>query len=191
MESGGTLFTTFLDQMASPSSHEVWAKHRARVRREGVCLLASTDFAAIKKKEHGKFYGWLVFATSNIKPRSRKHQFLQTFSARYHGLSRLGQKILGFFGLLLKRGQYDRLENNQVIAQRKEVRSHFLFFPVNVQLLIVSGVATSRMAATSSGWTTSPSTDSNKCRYLTCRQERSTKCCGQGPGCEEAMSRLK
>ncbi len=82
----------------------------------------SADFALLKQREHGKFYGWLVFATSNVKPRSRKQMFLQTFSARYHGLSRLGQKILGYFGLLMKRTQYDRMETQKVIAQRREVR---------------------------------------------------------------------
>ena len=122
VESGGALFTSFLDQMASPVSHELWARHRSSVRRHGDSVLDSTEFAAIRQREHGKFYGWLVFATSNVKPQSRKHMFLQTFSAKYHGLSRLGQKILGHFGLLMKHTQYDSMETKEVIAQRKEIR---------------------------------------------------------------------
>ena len=177
--------------MASPSSHEVWARHKAQVRREGISLLDATDFAQIKRKEHGKFYGWLVFATSNIRPRSRKHCFLQTFSARYHGLSRLGQKILAFFGLLMKNSQYDRLENNQVVAQRKEVRYCLLFLACNRAAAECDlCVATSRRAVASSGWITSLSTDSNRCKYQAWRRELTTRCCGRARGCARVLSKL-
>ena len=191
VESGGALFTTFLDQMASPVSHELWARHRSSVRRHGDSVLDSTEFAAIRQREHGKFYGWLVFATSNVKPQSRKHMFLQTFSAKYHGLSRLGQKILGHFGLLMKHTQYDRMETQEVIAQRKEIRCTVLCLHVIVRLLILPFVATLRKAATSSGWTTSQSIVSSNCRYQICKQERITRCCGRDRVCDAVMFRSR
>lgn len=125
---GGLILESYLDTLATPLSHEVWRKHCKFVKAHGICEMPPDQFAVVCKKERGKFHGYLVMATSNLRPKSKKQQFYLTFSARYHGLSRTGVRILAYYGFLTKLTQMDKLEKQELQASRQRVRycTHFM-----------------------------------------------------------------
>ena len=120
--SGGLILESYLDTLATPHSHAVWSKHCKFVTAHGICEMPPDQFAAVCKKDRGKFHGYLVMATSNLRPKSKRQQFYLTFSARYHGLSRTGVKILSYYGFMMKLTQMDKLEQQELQASRQRVR---------------------------------------------------------------------
>ena len=120
--SGGLILESYLDTLATPLSHEVWRKHCKFVKAHGICEMPPDQFAAVCKKERGKFHGYLVMATSSLRPKSKRQQFYLTFSARYHGLSRTGVRILSYYGFLMKLTQMDKLEKRELQASRQRIR---------------------------------------------------------------------
>ena len=119
---GGRILESYLDTLATPLAHRVWRKHCKFVEAHGICEMPPDEFAVICKKDRGKFHGYLVMATSNLRPKSKRQQFYLTFSARYHGLSRTGVKILSYYGFMMKLTQMDKLEKQELQASRQRVR---------------------------------------------------------------------
>jgi len=119
---GGKVLETFLETMSGPKSHKTWCDHLKSVEEHGIHVMEPAIFKPLVKREKGKWHGFVLLATANIKPKSRKQSFLVTFSARYHGLSRMGIRVLGYCGMLMKLSQYDTWELKQLKENRDNLR---------------------------------------------------------------------
>ena len=111
------MFEFYLENLATPTSHDMWKKFAkaARLSREDALganddeLHFGVDVLNMFAKEKPRFVGFLINALANVSSKCKRQQFYTTASARFHGLSRYGVAQLAQLGMLQRLTLHDTL----------------------------------------------------------------------------------
>ena len=115
---GGRVFELYIELMGSWKVHHDYMKWK----RNGDGILAQGEYECMVQAERGSFHGFMLGACDNISTGCRRQRFYLTFVARFHGLSRKGMQMLGFYGLTVKVSTYDKMEKEVINEHHKKDR---------------------------------------------------------------------
>lgn len=96
---GGALFELWVDLMGSYTSHRQLKTHK---RDQADQFLPAAIEEAILLREKVKFHGFVLMAIHNIGNTGKGQMFFLSFTARFHGLSNMGQDIISRYGFMMK-----------------------------------------------------------------------------------------
>jgi hypothetical protein len=116
--SGGRVFELYIELMGSWKVHTDYMKWK----RDGDGIMEQGEYEVMVKAEKGSFHGFILSACGNISTGCRRQRFYLTFVARFHGLSRKGMQMLGFYGLTVKVSTYDKMEKEVIEEHHKKDR---------------------------------------------------------------------
>ena len=99
VRTGGALFEMWLDLMGSYTSHRQLKSH---LRDQPDQFLPDALEQEIVLREKVKFHGFVLSAIHNIGNTGKGQMFFLSFTARFHGLSNMGQDIISRYGFMMK-----------------------------------------------------------------------------------------
>jgi hypothetical protein len=95
----GSLFDMWLDLMGSYTSHRQIKSHQ---RENDFVKLPADVQQEILLREKVKFHGFILSAIHNMGNKGKGQMFFLSFTARFHGLSNMGQDIISRYGFMMK-----------------------------------------------------------------------------------------
>jgi hypothetical protein len=96
---GGMLFEMWVNLMGSYTSYRKVRSHIADKPNE---RLSREDEEVIVLREKVKFHGYVISAVHNIGNTGKTQMFFLSFTAKFHGLSNMGQDMLARYGFMMK-----------------------------------------------------------------------------------------
>jgi hypothetical protein len=72
--------------------------------------------------ERNSFFGWVLSSISNIGNKGKTQLFYLSFTARFHGLSIMGQSILASHGFMMKVTMYNGMRTELLANYEQERR---------------------------------------------------------------------
>lgn len=124
VSTGGRAFEIYLELMGCYTSHKLLKKHLHSARLPGAPQFMDDALeASIIKRERGCFHGLVLMTLSNISRAGLPQTFYNSFSARFHGLSRTGMNLLSQSGFMMKTTSYDSMEAQIMLDAKEKIRS--------------------------------------------------------------------
>ena len=120
---GGVLFESYLEGLSSYSSNKQWLEIKAAIERDEEYTVDEHLEEEIVCRERGGFHGFVIKSMADIRNKGKKQLFFSTFVARYHGLSRMGTKLLSFFGFTTSMSNYDNIKRDTIELAHETTRS--------------------------------------------------------------------
>ena len=115
VKTGGHLFDAYVTLSGSYTTMGKWRRYCGRKDQNGVILLCSQlESDEIVEAEKNYFLGFCILQCGRVCSKSRTQLFFHTWTAVFHGLSRIGVHMLAQMGMAMKISAFDTQRHIEV-----------------------------------------------------------------------------
>jgi hypothetical protein len=99
----------FLDMGGSYTSYK---EKKLFGRKNPGALMPNATQDPILARDKNAFCAWVLTSINNMGLKGKQQMFFMSFTAQFHGLSRMGMSILANYGFMMKRSMFDSVREN-------------------------------------------------------------------------------
>jgi hypothetical protein len=111
VSTGGLAFEFFLDMAGSYTSHKDKKKF---TRNHPGAVMPDEMQEQIIARDKNAFCAWVLTSINNMGLAGKKQMFFMSFTAQFHGLSRMGMSILASYGFMMKKTMFDSVRQDMI-----------------------------------------------------------------------------
>jgi hypothetical protein len=124
----------YLEAMGSWKYNQAVRRHTREHPGEKVPLQLEVE---VVDSERNSFFGWVLSSINNMGHKGKTQLFYLSFTARFHGLSIMGQSILASHGFMMKVTMYNKTRAKLLEEYEEDMRYRHSTHIFEIMLKIV------------------------------------------------------